>query len=296
MYIFIVSSPRSGSTVLGEVFNQHPNITHWYEPYFIWDFYHGKGNDDFRDQFSLNEKAIRFIRNEFEIYKIKSGKSILIEKTPINAFKIDLIYKVFPKAKFIHLIRDGRDVTRSIYREWIKRKYYTRKLNPTASLSAIQMALKRQPFLRNKVQAIYYEIRTLHRFSTFLFKSSSSWNTDIGWGPRFPGWKDYRETHTLLEFCAKQWLECEAAIQNSLKFIPSQSKYEIRYENLVSNPENILSGTFNFIGIEDKEYIDIGNVLNSSKIGQFDADLDNKQQQEVLNIIDPMLKNLGYKE
>jgi len=35
------------------------------------------------------------------------------DKTPINTFALDDIYAVFPKAKFIHLLRDGVDVVHS---------------------------------------------------------------------------------------------------------------------------------------------------------------------------------------
>ena len=35
------------------------------------------------------------------------------DKTPINTFALDDIYAVFPKAKFIHLLRDGIDVVQS---------------------------------------------------------------------------------------------------------------------------------------------------------------------------------------
>jgi hypothetical protein len=53
----------------------------------------------------------------------KSGKSRWGEKTPAHVFHIDLIDEVFPEAQFIHIIRDARDVVRSLQNvEWSPRR------------------------------------------------------------------------------------------------------------------------------------------------------------------------------
>ena len=44
----------------------------------------------------------------------KPSASLFLEKSPNNSFNIDLIYKCFPDAKYVHLIRDGRDVVTSM--------------------------------------------------------------------------------------------------------------------------------------------------------------------------------------
>ncbi|MFZ4451733.1 sulfotransferase family protein [Salibacterium aidingense] len=64
-----------------------------------------------RDHRSLDQMIIR-------IYKLY-GESLGIDtkmwgdKTPLNVFNLNVINKTFPEAKFIHLIRDGRDVASS---------------------------------------------------------------------------------------------------------------------------------------------------------------------------------------
>jgi len=40
------------------------------------------------------------------------------EKTPMHALHINKLSRVFPRAKFIHLIRDGRDCAASFHRRW----------------------------------------------------------------------------------------------------------------------------------------------------------------------------------
>jgi len=46
--------------------------------------------------------------------RLKPGASVLVEKTPDNALHIDLIRRLRPEARFIHVIRDGRDVASSL--------------------------------------------------------------------------------------------------------------------------------------------------------------------------------------
>jgi hypothetical protein len=55
-----------------------------------------------------------FIEAIWDEYMARSGKSWLVEKTPAHAFHILDILRVFPEARFIHLVRDGRDVAASI--------------------------------------------------------------------------------------------------------------------------------------------------------------------------------------
>lgn len=43
-----------------------------------------------------------------------TGKNLLIEKLPINAFRLELLDCIFPQAKYIYLLRNGLEVAHSI--------------------------------------------------------------------------------------------------------------------------------------------------------------------------------------
>jgi hypothetical protein len=45
---------------------------------------------------------------------LDSGKDIWLEKTPHHLFQVEAIEHMVPEARFIHILRDGRDVTASI--------------------------------------------------------------------------------------------------------------------------------------------------------------------------------------
>jgi len=52
--------------------------------------------------------------NEWNRMTILSGKSRWAEKTPLHIYKIEEIYRFFPHAQIILLLRDGRDVACSL--------------------------------------------------------------------------------------------------------------------------------------------------------------------------------------
>jgi hypothetical protein len=56
----------------------------------------------------------------FDLYGRAQGKEFVGDKTPIYGLEMPLLHRLWPWAKFVHLIRDGRDVCLSV-RGW-KRK------------------------------------------------------------------------------------------------------------------------------------------------------------------------------
>ncbi len=114
---------RSGTTLVRVILNAHPEICC------------GPESDLFRPQplhlprlaqrFDLDLDRLELLaassscRAEFvdrfaEICCLQSGKSRWAEKTPDNVFSLEWIFGCFPKAKFIHVLRDGRDVACSL--------------------------------------------------------------------------------------------------------------------------------------------------------------------------------------
>ena len=160
--IFVVGCPRSGTTKLTDIINRHSSIVSSSETHFFninWDLAFNKDLEDFisSDKFSnflehfriqdflkLNKLSQEVFIEEFkknysdnqalsnlsskDIY-LKSlfdvivslslqndqyGASIFCEKTPQHIRSVDKILYYYPEAKFIHVIRDGRDVVNSL--------------------------------------------------------------------------------------------------------------------------------------------------------------------------------------
>lgn len=73
---------------------------------------------------SRSTAPANFFRTFVDIQKQVSGKKMWIDTTPINLFRSKEIAEFLPGAKFIHMVRDGRDVIASVVREhWGPKTY-----------------------------------------------------------------------------------------------------------------------------------------------------------------------------
>ena len=54
------------------------------------------------------------LRAFYRGYAAARGKTRYGDKTPMHATDIDVLSRVLPEARFIHIIRDGRDVAASL--------------------------------------------------------------------------------------------------------------------------------------------------------------------------------------
>lgn len=133
--IFLISQPRSGSTMLQHILGAHQDIQTLPEPWFMLNFaymYRSKGLEaeynakyaylafrDFLKRIPQGQEsyfeAIR--RAAYFLYSKpleSSTKKFFLDKTPRYYFILPELYRFFPKAKFIILIRNPIAVFSSI--------------------------------------------------------------------------------------------------------------------------------------------------------------------------------------
>lgn len=122
--VFIVAVPRSGTTWAGDIFSQHPQIAYVHESYLfssalsrMFEEFHypgtysGLGFTIARgDLLNLSGELARRVWSR----KIQPQHRYLVEKSPDQVICIPLMRECFPDAKFIMLVRDGRDVCVSV--------------------------------------------------------------------------------------------------------------------------------------------------------------------------------------
>lgn len=137
---FVVGVSRSGTTLLRLMLDAHPQLAIPPETHFLPDVIHACGQGagagevlelitshrrwpDFRlDSVELGRRleALRpfepgaALRTFYGLYAERAGKPRWGDKTPHYTRKMPLIEQVLPEARFIHLIRDGRDVALSL--------------------------------------------------------------------------------------------------------------------------------------------------------------------------------------
>lgn len=126
--IFIIGSPRSGTSVLALSLAKHSQLWSSGESYILFDLY-GEGRADaafqrakelsgaswFNEQ---NVEKIEFLRclglGFNALFSSKTGGRRWIDHTPHYCLMVDTLAQMFPHALFLHILRDGRRVVHSM--------------------------------------------------------------------------------------------------------------------------------------------------------------------------------------
>jgi glycosyltransferase involved in cell wall biosynthesis len=142
---FVVGCPRSGTTLLRAMLDSHSDLAIPPESYFIHDLYARFGPRPLR-RFSLSafqralfahERFLRWglseadieaafadlrprsyadaMRVVFSVYADAHGKARYGDKTPAYVLHLPMLAALFSEARFVHIIRDGRDVALSLF-------------------------------------------------------------------------------------------------------------------------------------------------------------------------------------
>jgi len=215
MDFFILGNPRSGTTLLRLILNNHPLIgvppesgflQWWYKKYYNWSEVDTKNDtkvnlflDDILsskkiEDWQLNRHNLKnsilsknpknypeIITTIYEFYT--NNKSIIGDKNNYYINHLEELNLIFPNVKYIHLIRDGRDVACS-YKN-------INKLNPN--------------------------LKYIPKVSSNIVDIANEWNNNI------------------------------ITIEN---FIQNHNSITIRYEDLISNPVETLMKVCNFLDVE----------------------------------------------
>jgi len=153
--IFIVGAPRSGTTMMRYMLCGHPRIFIPPESTFIPRLFRNHPENemtrrqavrvltrmqryrvfwrDWRDEPLVPDRFVSslpdlkpatLLGGVWSKYARQYGAERWGDKSPINVSYIDLIAEIFPSAKFIHMIRDGRDVALSMKEAYPRRKHF----------------------------------------------------------------------------------------------------------------------------------------------------------------------------
>jgi len=124
--IFIIGSPRSGTTAFAEALGEHPGLWFSCEGLSLHRLYGGGRLEDAYAAEMLWDRWLareRVTREEFlermglgfnALFSSRSGGRRWIDKTPDNTPMVATLADMFPHASFLHLLRDGRRTVNSM--------------------------------------------------------------------------------------------------------------------------------------------------------------------------------------
>jgi Sulfotransferase family len=142
-YVFIVGCARSGTTLVRRIVDSHPALAITRETHWITKWLErgegitpdGAATPEILESLMAYEKFTRlpiatgdlealfeaeealpyaqFVTGVFDLYGRAFGKPLVGDKTPAYVRRIPTLHELWPRARFVHVIRDGRDVALS---------------------------------------------------------------------------------------------------------------------------------------------------------------------------------------
>ena len=271
--VFIVGAPRSGTNLLRDLLCDQSNIYTWPcdEINYIWRI--GRPineSDNFRNGF--NPSQSQYISSKFKskIDSISIDRDtalvpVLVEKTCANCLRVDLIYTLFPDAKFIYIKRNPYDAVYSSIQRW------TGGFNINYIIQKARFIPKRDVFR----YGFYFFI---NRFVQ-LFSANKKLRQ---WGPILDDDFSPEKFNNLEKMCTAQWFMCNHLASSSFannKRFSNDNLYSLTYEELISNPFDTLVDLFESLSIDfsKSNLRESTKVVHSKSIGKGKSSLSSDQ-------------------
>jgi len=280
--IIIIGAGRSGTNILRDTICRIEGFETWPcdEINYIWRHRNLRRSSDRFTAEDASSSVVSYIKREFLRFQRLSGAQHVVEKTCANSLRVPFINKIFPDARFIFLIREGKDVASSARQRW------TARLEP-------KYILKKARYIPSSDIA-YYGIRYFYNRIKKVFSKEKRL---AFWGPIYPGMMNDLKTDTLIEVCGKQWKECTEIAYNDLSCLDPTKVHMMTYEAFVSDPKHEMRKVMEFLNKDlTNDELDraIGKV-SSRSVGNYKKHLTNEELDKLNKIVEPVMLDIYQK-
>jgi hypothetical protein len=280
--IIIVGAARSGTNILRDVLTGLPGLGTWPcdEINYIWRHGNAREPDDEFGPEMAGVEVRRFIRNSFERQARRGALDFVVEKTCANSLRLDFVDRIFPEARYVYLVRDGRDVTASAIRRW----------NSSLDL----------PYTLRKARFVpwsdlpYYASRYIWNR---MYQLASGRQRLAFWGPRFKGMDTALREYPLAGVCALQWSRSVQRADEVLDRIDANRTHRLTYETFVIQPAVELHRLSAFLGITipDRQVDVLAGSVFAGSVGRWKMELQPEEQALVQTLAGATLEQHGYR-
>ena len=278
--VFIIGAARSGTNMLRDCLTQFEDFSTWNcdEINLVWRHGNLGKPDDVLNSGDARDSIKLYIQRYFDRLARKTSAPIIVEKTCANSLRVGFLAEIFSHARFIHIVRDGRDVTFSAAKRWVAPIDFTYTLKKLWHVPVIDFP---------------------HHFVRYIQNRLAQLTSDEGkqkvWGPRFPLIDQFSKNKSLQEICAKQWVECVEHSYASLKAFDKVKQIEIRYEDFISYPVKEMEKILRWLGANQKQN-DVAHAVKNVSRDQSQAWRNSASELEAnaMEILSPTLTKLGY--
>ena len=131
--VFIIGCARSGTTILGNTLSKHSKVKYlnerrdlWHRSYPEFDIWNKNTQNSklYADEKDVILKQNNLLHHLLFREQVSGNAKILLEKLPINNFRLKFLKKSFPNARYIYLTRNGLEVSKSIGKKIQKENWF----------------------------------------------------------------------------------------------------------------------------------------------------------------------------
>jgi len=275
--IIIVGAARSGTSVLGDLVDTHPDVAYWMEPNPVWRHGNAYRPDDVLGTEHLTPRIADYIDRKFFAFMTERGAARFAEKTPANSLRLPFVHALYPDSRIIHIIRDGRAVVPSTLRR--------ERLPPRGT--GLRRRLSEVPPLDWPSYAPVF-FRTI--FRTVFRKKQATY-----WGPRPPEWKAWIGLEPEIR-AARQWKACVGAALEFGRGLPRESYLELRFEDLMADPGRVLHGVLEFAELRPlPEVVERASEgVRHDRNPSWQRVVSPEVEARIVAEMNPLLADLGY--
>lgn len=260
--VIIIGAGRSGTNMLRDVLTRLDGVATWPcdEINYIWRH----GNRDFPTdeltQAQASDSVNAYIRQQFarivdtsELVNFPRENRVILEKTCANSLRVPFVDAIVPEARYIHLVRDGRDVVASALQRW------------KAPLDIPYLLAKARYVPKSDLP--YYANRY---FGNRLSKLTSSDSALSVWGPKFQGMSELSKEGGLSQVCAAQWVRCVESATSAFNDMDPSRVIHLRYEDFVTEPATHLKSVTQFLALSysDDQITQACSIVSAGSVGK----------------------------
>lgn len=207
----------------------------------------------------IQSLVVSYRRVEGSFSSVENRPIRLLEKTPENCLRLPFLRALWPDTRVVFLVRDGRANVSSLINGWQEPRLFPGYDVPEPVKSPGQ---------------------TRGRWAFTLI----------------PGWRNLVD-RPLAEISARQWLVCNQAVLDYRSQQSALPILQVRYENLVRQPESVLGHITDFLDLAPLP--DVHKLPQVNTLSAPDAEKWRRHEAElaaVWPLMQPMMRELGYPE
>lgn len=232
--IIIIGAPRSGTNMLRDALTSLPDATTWncdeINPTWRYGNWHHPTDELLPDH--ARPEVIRYIRTQFTRQARAGRAGFVVEKTCANSLRVPFVDRVVPEARYVFIVRDGRDAVPSAVARW----------TGTVDLGYV---LRKARYVPRRELAGYLTRVARGR----LRRRFSPDHRPATWGPRFAGFDQLAASSPPALTCAHQWARCVTTAADALAALGDERVVTTRYEDLIATPAAELARVAGRLGI-----------------------------------------------